>query len=140
LPSQLWVFCFSGIALFAASEENERNIMKYQKNKLAARFRAETRFAVTPTAAVPFRGTQETALDRLKGRLLQQLLTETTDADYYAPLRRAANDAASLAWLTPYPLLFFPALLEEKAQTARRQETKQKQVRRRSPRLLSEAA
>ena len=35
-----------------------------------------------------------------------------------APLRRAANDAAALAWTTVFPLLVFPVLFEEKTDAA----------------------
>ena len=93
------------------------------------------RFTV-PVPAVPFRGTQETELDRLKARLLQEWLAQTADEQLYAPLRRAANEAAGLAWFTPFPLLFFPALLEEKARTAQRQQARQQQIRRRSRQWL----
>ena len=88
---------------------------------MTTRFEPETRFEVAPVPAVPFRGTQETELDRLKARLLRELLQQTPDEQFYAPLRRAANEAAALAWFTPFPLLFFPGLLEEKARAALRQ-------------------
>ncbi len=62
------------------------------------------------------------------------------DGKLNAPLRRAANEAASLAWVTPFPLLFFPTLLEEKARTARRQQARQKRIRQQSRTLLDEAS
>ncbi|MGA2540675.1 MAG: hypothetical protein ABSG78_03820 [Verrucomicrobiota bacterium] len=111
-----------------------------KRNKVLTRFQPETRFEVAPIPAVPFRGTQETELDRLKARLLQQWLQQTPDEQLYAPLRRAANEAASLAWFTPFPLLFFPGLLEEKARTALRQKARQRYIRDRSQSLLEEAA
>ena len=111
-----------------------------KRNKVLTRFQPETRFEVAPIPAVPFRGTQETELDRLKARLLQQWLQQTPDEQLYAPLRRAANEAASLAWFTPFPLLFFPGLLEEKARAALRQGARQRYVRDRSQSLLEEAA
>jgi hypothetical protein len=106
---------------------------------MTAWFEPDTRFDVVPVPAVPFRGTQETELDRLKARLLQELLDETPDEEAYAHLRRAANEAAGLAWFTPFPLLFFPVLLEEKARAALRQGAKQRCVRDRSESLLEEA-
>ena len=75
-----------------------------KKNKVATWFQPETRFEVTPLPAVPFRGTQETELDRLKNRLLQQLLDQTEDPQLYAPLRRAAK-----AWVTWSPTSRRPA-------------------------------
>jgi len=110
-----------------------------KRNKVTTWFQPETRFEVAPVPAVPFRGTQETELDRLKARLLQKLLDQTPDERLYAPLRRAANEAASLAWFTPFPLLFFPALLEEKARLAFRQGARQRCIRHRSQALLEEA-
>ena len=111
---------------------------KYQR--VTTRFAPETRFEVTPVPAVPFRGTVETELDRLKDGLLLRLLNETPVSELNAILRRAANEAAALAWLTPFPLLFFPALFEEKAQTARKQVAKQARVRQSSRALFPEAA
>ena len=107
---------------------------------MTTRFGPETCFEVAPVPAVPFRGTQETELDRLKARLLQEWLRQTPDEQLYAPLRRAANEAAALAWFTPFPLLFFPGLLEEKARAALRQGARQRYVRDRSESLLEEAA
>ena len=58
-------------------------------------------------------------LRRLKGRLLRRMLGETDNPRAHAALRRAAAEAESLAWLSPYPLLVLPVLLEEKAREAR---------------------
>ena len=88
-------------------------------------FADETRFAVNPVPAAPFRGTQETELERLKNRLLRELLASTPTPDLYAPLRRASNEAAALAWGTSFPLLVLPELLREKAEQARHYTRKQ---------------
>lgn len=113
--------------------------MKTQK--LQTRFARETRFAIRPVpAAVPFRAAQETQLERLKARLLQRLLDNAIDPELNAPLRRAANEAAALAWTTPYPLLVLPTLLEEKACVAQRQVQKQTEIRLRTQQLFAEAA
>ena len=95
----------------------------------------ETRLAAP---AVPYRGRQESELERLKQRLLRQLLGRNTDPELNPPLRRAANEAAALAWLTPYPLLVFPALLEEKVQAAQNHSQRQSRIRRRSRGLIGE--
>jgi hypothetical protein len=105
--------------------------MKEKKKKVPTRFGPEARFAVTPVPAAPFRGTQETEIERLKGRLLRETLATATNPELYAPLRRAANDAAALAWATSFPLLVLPALFEEKVREARRYVEHQKAVRRR---------
>src|SRR5688500_9882698 len=110
-----------------------------KRNRIKLRFERPTRFDVTPTGGPPFRGTLETELDRLKDRLLLETLEKASNADLYAPLRRAANDAAALAWTTQFPLLVFPALLEEKTREARRQYDYQQQVLKRSSRMVNAA-
>jgi hypothetical protein len=114
--------------------------MKTIKRELPTRFAAETRFDLAPQFEQPFRAVQETEFEKLKNRLLRRLLDDAPNPDLNAPLRRAANDAAALAWTTQFPLLFFPALLEEKARRATIQLQKQNQIRLRSEAILSEAA
>ncbi len=53
-------------------------------------------------------------LPQLKMRLLRKLLEAGGTPDSARPLRQAANAAEALAWETPYPLLVFPCLFEEK--------------------------
>ena len=116
------------------------NKRKYEKaRKVTARFRPETRFELDPIPVAPPRGVQETELELLKGRLLRDLLDEEPVTNLNASIRQAANDAAALAWTTAFPLLLFPALLEEKARLARVHARKQKQVVARSQELFSEA-
>ena len=99
--------------------------MNKKLNRVPTKFAPETRFAVNPAPAAPFRGTAETELDRLKDRLLREWLNAAPDPTLYAPLRRASNEATALAWATPYPLLFLPELFREKAEAARRYTRKQ---------------
>jgi hypothetical protein len=87
--------------------------------------------------AAPFRVLQETAFEKLKVQLLEERLSDEADPSLNSYLRRAANEAASLAWVTAYPLLVFPALFEEKADAASRQAAHQKRVRQRSLELLA---
>jgi hypothetical protein len=103
------------------------------------RFGPETRFEIGPISPVPFRGTSENDLEQLKARLLQQLLAPRAEPGLNTALRRAANEAASLAWFTPFPLLFFPTLLEEKAVAAKRQRDRQREIRQRSQGLVEDA-
>ena len=105
--------------------------------RVPTRFGPETRFEVRTAPPVPFRATQETELERLKNRLLQEELEELPNPALNAYLRRAANEAAALAWVTEVPLLVFPTLFEEKARTAMLQAKKQESVRRRSLELLA---
>jgi len=112
--------------------------MKKRNNGLVrAKFAREVRFDV-PT--VPFRETENTALEELKLKLLRRLLEQTADVAQNTAVRRAANDAAALAWVTRFPLLVFPTLLEEKAQTALVQCNRQARIKQRSLDLLLEAA
>jgi hypothetical protein len=111
--------------------------MNTTPKKLKARFAPETRFEVPPA---PFRAVQATELENLKARLLRQMLAGVTDPARNIVFRRAANEAAALAWLTTCPLLLFPVLLEEKARAATLQAGRQRRVMRRSANLLLEAA
>jgi hypothetical protein len=104
--------------------------------RVAARFEADTGFVVKTTPAAPFRTSQETELERLKTRLLQERLTRTQEGDLNVRLRRAANEAAALAWITTFPLLVFPILFEELAHSAVLQAGQQAYVRQRSRELL----
>jgi hypothetical protein len=113
--------------------QTEKNMNQFEQSReTRSEFAPNTRFAMNLAPAAPFRGDREADLDQLKGRLLQQAIEEATDSDLYAPLRRAANEAAALAWATWYPLLVFPALFEEKALTAVRQAAHQAEIRQRS--------
>ena len=107
------------------------------KNRLTTRFASETRFELQPVPPAPFRAVQENELERLKTRLLRQKLYRLEQAGGVAYIRRAANEAAALAWVTPYPTLVFPALFDEKAEAALRQVEKQGRIRERSAMLLA---
>lgn len=67
-------------------------------------------------------------LETLKRRLLEQQLAAVTDGELIRRLQRAADDSASLAWATPFPLLALPELLSEKAREARRQFERQRAI------------
>jgi hypothetical protein len=111
--------------------------MSAKRGKVPTRFGPETRFELTPIPGVPFRAVQENGFERLKGRLLAEWLAELWEPEFNSPLRRAANEAAALAWVTPYPLLVFPVLFEEKAQAAVRVAERQAEIRQRSRALLA---
>ena len=61
----------------------------------------------------------------LKQRLLLQRLNEVPDSATHALVIRQANEAASLACLTAYPLLTFPCLFEERVVAATEQARRQ---------------
>jgi hypothetical protein len=107
--------------------------------KLRARFGPETRFEVRPAPPAPFRATLESDFDRLKNRLLTETLLAAGNPDLNAAIRRAANEAAALAWVTFYPLLMFPGLFEEKLVYAFRHAERQTRVLAASPELVAAA-
>jgi hypothetical protein len=111
--------------------------MNEARRTLAARFGPETRFELRPVPEVPFRATAETELERLKSRLLREELARTINPELNLCLRRAANEAAALAWVTHVPLLVFPVLFEEKARGAFARLARQQEIRERSRALLA---
>lgn len=109
---------------------------KTTNNRLRAKFEPETRFEVRPTPAAPFRATQETEFERLKSRLLTETLLAAARPELNVAIRRAANEAAALSWVTFYPLLVFPTLFEEKTGNALRQADRQAHIYAKSPELI----
>lgn len=95
------------------------------RNRVLTVFGPETRFEVTPVPPAPFRAVLENEFERLNNRLLREGLARAATAREGAELRRAANEAAGLAWETGMPLLFFPALFEEKVRLAMRRTRRQ---------------
>ena len=114
-------------------------IMSTKKYRVPIWFSEEDRFAAN-IPAVPPRGRVEQELENLKAWLLRNLLAETSNPVLGEALRRAVNEAATLAWMTPFPLLVLPALAEEKARSARLHIQRQHVIRERSRTLLPQAA
>lgn len=98
------------------------------KNTLQTEFAPETRFELRPRPPAPFRALLETEFERLKNKLLARQLAEAATPELNAPLRRAANEAAALAWDTLFPMLTFPILFEEKIEAAQRQARRQARI------------
>ena len=96
--------------------------------KIPPIFGPETRFELRLNAAAPFRVAQESEFERLKNRLLAEELARNPAPELNAPLRRATNEAAALAWISFHPLLVFPALFEEKIRKALRQAERQARI------------
>jgi hypothetical protein len=111
--------------------------MNRNETRVPARFGPETRFEVWPVPPGPFRAVQETEFDRLKSRLLTEHLAGAPAPELNPPLRRAANEAAALAWATVCPLLVFPVLFEEKIEAALRHAARQACIRERTRDLLA---
>lgn len=110
--------------------------MKQRKQLLPTRLMPENRFELDPLPAAPFRGGQETALENLKEQLLATARAKASSKQSFAPLEQAANEAAALAWLTPFPLLFLPPLFEELSARAFKQRALQSRILKRSRGLM----
>ena len=105
--------------------------MNAKYKRLETRFEPEIRFELTPVTMAPFRAVFEDKFDRLKDRLLAESLDTVWELKLSSEVRRAANEAAALARLTPYPLLVFPLLFEEKTQETLRAAARQNSARER---------
>lgn len=108
--------------------------------KVRTRFTTATRFDVALATAAPFRGALEADLEQLKARLVRDLIAEAPDHRLEDSLRRAADEAASIAWTTSVPLLVLPELVREKAEAARRYTWRQAALLRRGRRENGRAA
>lgn len=108
-----------------------------KENKLRTNFGPGSRFDFRPAPPVNYRASEDSELERLKHKLLRERLANVLNVALVVPLRRAANEAAALAWVTPYPLLVFPELFEEKLRLARLQVARQMRVRSQSPELIA---
>lgn len=102
--------------------------MNAYKNRVATSFAPETRFELRPAPPAPFHANLESDFEQLKNRLLDAHLADNDQPELNVPLRRAANEAAALAWVSRYPLLVFPALFEEKTIAAVRQVKRQARI------------
>jgi hypothetical protein len=119
-----------------AALEKDTN-MNANYRRVPTQFGPDTGFEVRPGPPAALRAWQEAELERLKNRLLSEWLETRWDPESDGQLRRAANEAAALAWVTRYPLLVFPALFEEQAEAALLRAERQEQVRQRSRELLA---
>jgi hypothetical protein len=135
IASQSRVFYWTGPPGQAALKK-DKNMNEYYR-RVPTEFGPETGFEVKPGPASPFEARREAGLERLKSRLLAERLEECWDPELAGQLRRAASEAAALAWVTRYPLLVFPALFDEKAQEASLRAVRQEQIRQRSRELLA---
>jgi len=115
--------------------------MKANYRRVPTEFAPDTEFEVKPVAAV-LREANESRFEQLKTRLLLEWLEESApelaaNGEAQNRVRRAAGEAAALAWVTQYPLLVFPLLFAEKAGAALVQAQRQDWVRQRSREWLA---
>jgi hypothetical protein len=108
---------------------------KLESHDVAPGFEPASREDSNPAAGSRLRASVIHALEELKQRLLRE--TAWARSTNLTCLRRAADDAASLAWTTPFPLLVLPELFSEKAAEACVQSQRQRDIRQRSLGLTS---
>jgi hypothetical protein len=137
IASQSRVFCLTDGR--PVGRPQKRHMMKKNAKyrKVPTRFGPDTRFEVKPVPAALVRAEQHARLAGLKDQLLEERLNEVPDPASEDHFRHAAAEAAALAWVTPYPLLVFPVLFDEKARDAEYRLERQEQVRQRSRELLA---
>ena len=87
--------------------------MSERNTRIRTTFGPDTSFELRPVTVAPFRAVFEDRFEGLKARLLDESL-RSWEPKLNSKIRRAANEAATLARLTPYPFLVFPVLFEEK--------------------------
>ncbi len=116
---------------------NDRPKMRLKGS--APRLPRGARIELNALALNPKRESGEGDFEELKERLVGRLLNTAPETDLHPAIRSAGLEAASAAWYTQFPLLFFPALLEEKAQKAKLQQERQREIRERTQGLLEQA-
>jgi len=109
---------------------------KLESHDIAAEFEPVSRSDLSPVSAGRFRAGVIAALEELKQRLLLETASARPDPATLSCLRRAAEEAASLAWTTPFPLLVLPELFAEKAAEACVRSQVQRDIRQRSLGLI----
>ena len=111
--------------------------MKAKFRRVPAYYAPESRFELDPLPPALLRAVQEAQFAQLKDQLLRERLETVPDAKLSRDVSLAAGEAAALAWVTPFPLLVFPILFAEKAQTALARAAKQEEVCENSRELLA---
>lgn len=88
--------------------------MKPNTTRVSTRFGKRTYFQVRPVRGKPGAAEAQNSFEQLKARLLKPILHEAFEPGVRHQLQLAANEAAAVAWTTPFPLLVLPVLFEEK--------------------------
>jgi len=102
--------------------------MNETMQRLSAHFARPIRFSVRPRGLT--RAEQRAMLSDLKERLLRPHLARAGSEAVRSRVRWAAEEAASLAWASPFPLLVLPELVEERVARAREEAARQERIRR----------
>ena|SRR5437016_12318126 len=109
---------------------------KLESHDIAAEFEPASRLDSSPLSARRLQASLIAALEELKQRLLRETARARSDSATLSCLRRAAEEAASLAWTTPFPLLVLPELFAEMAAEAYVQSQRQRDIQQRSQGLI----
>src|SRR5438552_2999212 len=105
---------------------------KMDSQNIAPEFEPATRLDLNPGSADRLQARGMDALEALKQRLVQEAASASSDPAGLSYLWRAAEEAASMAWTTPFPLLVLPELFAEKAEEACLRSQCQRDIRQRS--------
>jgi hypothetical protein len=108
--------------------------------RIRTQFAPETHFKVKLSPEAALRRERAAQLEDLKSHLLRRHVLHAPNMELIPAIRHAANDAASLAWFTPCPLLVFPTLFDEKVESAKHAATVQERIWLQSQELLAQAA
>jgi hypothetical protein len=114
--------------------------MKSEPFELNARFDAETAFPLAVNRQAAQRGLESRRFEALKRVLVEAQLQGEGAGRFDRWVRLAADEAAALAWASPYPFLVLPALLEERVAHARARAQRQWEIQERSRPLIALAA
>jgi len=116
--------------------QSKSHMKKLESHDIAAEFEPASRLDLSPVSAGRLQASVIAALEELKQRLLRETARARSDSATLSCLRRAAEEAASLAWTTPFPLLVLPELFAEKAAEACVRSQRQRDIRQRSLGLI----
>ena len=105
---------------------------KLESHDIAPEFEPASRLDSSPLSAGRLQASLIAALEELKQRLLRETALARSDSATLCCLRRAAEEAASLAWTTPFPLFVLPELFAEKAAEACLRSQRQRDIQQRS--------
>ena len=109
---------------------------KKESHNIAAEFEPASLLDLNPVSVGGLQARVIAALEELKQRLFEATAKARSDSATLSCLRRAAEEAASLAWTTPFPLLVLPELFAEKAAEACVRSQRQQEIRQRSLGLI----
>lgn len=123
-----------------SSSVGRQSAFQAQSRSLPVRFDPETRFDLPTESTSVSYDSVDHEFARMKETMLEQNQATTEFRFEQDLIRFAVNEAEALAWTSPFPLLVFPALTQEKTDQARKHFQKQQEIWRRSQTLLSNVA